>query len=565
MNIFKPIISIFKSKNIQHSSNSVDIIEPLLKMLNVEYQKVDGDNKGETEGVETTYRFQYQDGHFSLVAYSDKTLITIRYLYFFDTELDNLHIVNKIINKINACAFVSRLIYVYDESTNKIVVHILSNANINDTTEATRKMLASILMSNFAIHRDFLKSFEQIAEMTHHDSTDVEYDELRSERDRFLLAESELYNFADTPTDYHFCANNKFTIDWLLNNIFVLESQMQLVGLKIITSTIARFTDADTIRELDFRQFLLDASGEICKESIWNFDFAKANLLLHISHETSTEHTEFFRITATSIYSRTHISEAPMQFLIAFDKTTEREMNAEFDYMWQDAIEKYNDNKNSEEMTKEQELICRISNSQMSHDVYWGAKYFYECRYVEAIKYLERPFAYFRKHAYSLKSYETKIFVEIAYMIGSCYDSLGLYQQAYYYLDGTESVGHKYLVRYVNSLVNSGDMRAQSQIEHMLNNIEAHINNEEENDSKEDASLRGVYQFLLRRKAFVLINNRELTEAESLLMSMLKNPQTKEFAEKQLKRVMNLRKNDFDTNAFNESNDDNEAEHDDLQ
>ena len=129
-----------------------------------------------------------------------------------------------------------------------------------------------------------------------------------------------------------------------------------------------------------------------------------------------------------------------------------------------------------------------------------------------------------------------QIFIESCYRIGFCMMELGKPQVAAYYLEiASKDNDYEHIQEYINCLSNMMDPQALDVV------------NEVMEKSPKPETEDGIKQwnwhmaFLKRRKAYILIDNRNLDEAERLLREMKDDPLCKEFAEGELKYIEQLR------------------------
>ena len=130
-----------------------------------------------------------------------------------------------------------------------------------------------------------------------------------------------------------------------------------------------------------------------------------------------------------------------------------------------------------------------------------------------------------------------KIFIESSYRIGFCMMELDKPQVAAYYLEiASKDAGYEHIQEYINCLANLMDPQALEVVNEV---IEQSTKPETEEGAKQ---WHHHMAFLKRRKAYILIDKGELSEAERLLKEMTDDPLCKEFAEGELKYIEQLRK-----------------------
>ena len=144
-------------------------------------------------------------------------------------------------------------------------------------------------------------------------------------------------------------------------------------------------------------------------------------------------------------------------------------------------------------------------------------------RILEALHGFEYIFNRLKSDYLQLNTSQRANFYEAAFQVGFCLEELCQHESAIYYLEiASESNKIEHVQEYVNSLVNSQDIRSMSIIDKLQRTkIEGEPNSD---------VYKFHYAFLKRRKAYVLIDRQLYDEAETLLNEMLNDPLSKEFA-----------------------------------
>lgn len=132
-----------------------------------------------------------------------------------------------------------------------------------------------------------------------------------------------------------------------------------------------------------------------------------------------------------------------------------------------------------------------------------------------------------------------KIFFKSSYITGYCMMELDKPQLATYYLEiASKDTGYEHIQEYINCLTNLMDPQALEVVNEVMENSP-------KPDTEEGVILWNHHMaFLKRRKAYILIDKEELSEAEQLLREMTEDPLCKEFAEGELKYIEQLRNNE---------------------
>lgn len=142
-----------------------------------------------------------------------------------------------------------------------------------------------------------------------------------------------------------------------------------------------------------------------------------------------------------------------------------------------------------------------------------------------------------RQEKTSVDKHILDLFYKCAYEIGWNLMDLGKQEEAVCYLEiASKSLDALYIQEYINGLVNLRDPRSLSIINYALSHY----------PKPKDENLvqrRNAYiAFLNRRKAYVLIDQGRLNEAELLLQTLIKEPLCQDFAIGELKYIEELKK-----------------------
>ena len=179
--------------------------------------------------------------------------------------------------------------------------------------------------------------------------------------------------------------------------------------------------------------------------------------------------------------------------------------------------------------------------------MYWGRRFYASERYYEALAYFKNVFRWLSPRFSYMNKGQRAHFFELLFSIGSCYSALGLYQQAYYYLDGLYSLNnHKYNRAYVNALVNGHDFRALFVIDRYLDQEQKQF--ESEGTEVEEPERQAFVRFLKRRRGTALIDADLLDEAEQQFQALLEFPDSEGVALEELLRIQQIR-NDKEENT----------------
>ncbi len=270
----------------------------------------------------------------------------------------------------------------------------------------------------------------------------------------------------------------------------------------------------------------------------------KNNIIIHLRGCGGGKDTWFIRasimIPAFTLeddktYIRTQNQPQTFTILLAYDNTDSTQRIAEYHTVYNNAIKKI---KAGEPLEEPESWIQDLFIPNVGHDLYWGNKVLQEKRYWGAIVYFENVY-------YSLKELWFKselpddaqvAFYDSCYSIGWCYAELKLYERALFYLEICLSRGNVAdKVEYINCLVQSKDIRAMWFILRELQRLSQLKENEFTGE------IISYYHFLHRRRGYVLIDMGKLDEAETEFTKMLEDEVNKEFAQRELEYIKQLR------------------------
>ena len=183
-----------------------------------------------------------------------------------------------------------------------------------------------------------------------------------------------------------------------------------------------------------------------------------------------------------------------------------------------------------------------------------GTRLFHDGRYLEAVGLLEQAYASLNRQLHARlqpKMDDWKSYNDVCFYLGFSYMELGLFQQAYYYLDILlPQRRYAYTTEYINCLVNANDLRALDIINHYLDELGDttgssggdEADDDDDAPNKEaDATLASFLSFLRRRKSYVLIECKRYDEAEKLLKSMLNDPSSSDYAINELAYLQKIK------------------------
>ena len=265
-----------------------------------------------------------------------------------------------------------------------------------------------------------------------------------------------------------------------------------------------------------------------------------------ITAEGEDDHSLYSRVTVTlpprnasrmSSLSNEDRKPLSVSVLIALDRSDDKQHQQEFDYMWSDAKLKIK-NGEQESMTEEQEMLSQVTTADVAYNLYWGQQYFMAGRFYEAILNLENVFHSFRENFFEMTAEHKRVFMETAYKLGFCYNELGLYRQAFYYLDLMASDGNiRHTMELVNAMANSKDLRLFSYTEEVMEEVKRNFGEDDELPE----NIKDLINFLRRRRGYAYIDFNQLDKAEKIFTQMLNEEDNADYAINELAYIKRLR------------------------
>jgi hypothetical protein len=273
-----------------------------------------------------------------------------------------------------------------------------------------------------------------------------------------------------------------------------------------------------------------------------------AMLLVHLQYPEGLKdnvlyvQTTFCLPTVKLERSKKGVNPQPqsLSILIGIDFKPKEETENEFNSIFTSAQEKLKLGKVDQMDYLEQELIEVLFHPQIAKEFYFGKKVMSENRFWDAILYFSNTF-----NALQQKWWETELtdeeyqtLFECSFLIGYCYYEIGLFDKSYKYLEFSVKNGkggYKYQSEYINCLIALKDIRSLTIIDYNLELVTKKAENER-NEYDYD-----FFMFLLRRKAYCLIEMNQVELAEDILKQILNNDPENEFAKQELEYINHLK------------------------
>ncbi|MCX6231132.1 MAG: hypothetical protein NTZ33_06270 [Bacteroidetes bacterium] len=232
-----------------------------------------------------------------------------------------------------------------------------------------------------------------------------------------------------------------------------------------------------------------------------------------------------------------------LSILIGIDFRPNAETTQEFFSVFNSAKEKLNSNRTNELNYLETELLEVLFHPKIAKEFYFGKKVMTENRFWDAIEYFNNAFKALQHKWWEdqLSDEEFQTLIESSFLIGYCYYELGLFDKSYKYLEFSaknSKNGYKYQSEYINCLIALKDIRSLMLIDH---NLELLTKKSEDNRTSDDYEF---FMFLLRRKAYCMIELKQYDTADEILKHILKKDPENEFAKQEIEYIIQLKNNE---------------------
>ena len=503
------------------------------------------------ENNSTVYSFDFQAAHFVGAIRKQDDCVEVTYPCMATAPISQIDIVRTKCNERNNSNILFKFSYSIDHESNVINIHM---SFFNNKVNAEN--IVSELQAAFHFQREWFKDFDEaVAISKDSDSLDLESELYKHQREMFMLRRMELMHQLDTSAASIAAGTGALPLWQMLETVSPLPQSTLLFMTVNTVNGQHRIENEQGIREFDLRHALIEGQG---KEARLTRDYAVLDLHYKQGHD---EKPRLTTITLTAegeddqaIYSRVTVTQVPrnasrmnslsnegrqphsVSLLIALDRSSDKQRQQEFDYMWSDAqLKARNGEKDS--LTEDQLLLGQVRVADVAYNMYWGVQAFNSSRYYEAILYLENVFNSYRCDFFEMGSEGKHLFMEVAYKLGFCYNELGLYKQAFYYLDLIASDGNiRHTMELVNAMANGKDLRLFNYTEEIMDEVKRNF---DQDDLPEN--IKDFINFLRRRRGYAYIDFNQLDQAEKVFTQMLGEEDNADYAINELAYIKKLR------------------------
>lgn len=512
------------------------------------------------------FSFKYQASHFYISCKDNDPFIEIVYPTIYSAELIELNLIRRNCNKINSMWTMVKACYDIDGVKNKISVELRSTLLLCNDKRRNTEAAVEVLGYFFSIYKNFFIWLNNEKDVSRKcEAGDIDLYISHNERMDSMIAEQEI---SHQKKQLPFRPNNtdKLTLGQMLATFLDIKSpnyghlQVVLDNGEVTTIDDAQAIDSFDIlspfhstsadRKCPPREFVtLNVSLTSPEQEGHPVEYEKARkavvsiIMNKVSSDSTTAYVRTMLVTTSmrplSQYHDGHQETMSKSFLLPLDFADSSKKLAEFRYLKVDASDKINEGKAST-LTEKQRIITEEQDLETAYCLYWGTAYYESKLYYAALLLLENAWATLNARYPSMNKQQREQFYHVCFLIGFCYTELRLYKKAYFYLDILFPLNNfQYTCEYINCLVNSKDFRAINIINSLLGQMEL----TETLDHNEQSEVhRSFVNFLKRRKAYVLIDQGKLDEAEIMLVEMLDYQGSSDFALGELAYIQELRK-----------------------
>ena len=506
----------------------------------------------EQEGGATIYNFEYQAAHFVASIRQQDDCVEVTFPSMATAPISQLDLVRSKCNDRNNGNILFKYSYSIDHEANEINVHMSFFNN-----QVVPEIMTHQLGAAFHFQREWYRDFDEaVAIAKDSDTMDLESELYKHQRELFMLRRLEMRHQSDSNVAALSAGTDVLPLWQLLETVSPLPQCLLLFMTVNTVSGQQRLDNVEDIRNYDLRRALVEGKG---KQARLTRDYAVLDLHYKQGHD---EQPRMTTITLTaegeddrSIYTRVTVTHVPrnasrmrslsnedrqphsVSLLIALDRSSAKQRQQEFDYMWTDAQLKVKSGEQAS-LNEEQELLSQVSTADVAYNMYWGQQLFYSGRYYEAILNLENVFNSYRENFFEMTADHKRVFMDAAYKLGFCYNELGQYKQAFYYLDLMASDGNiRHTMELINTMANSKDLRLFSYTEGVMEEVKRNFGEDEELPD----SIKDFINFLRRRRGYAYIDFNQLDKAEKIFTQMLDEEDNADYAINELAYIKRLR------------------------
>lgn len=538
-----------KNGGVRSTDDTKHIINRALKALNCTA-------KWQVEADTAAAHYDYQGGHFSLRIDRDSPYTSMVYPRFFEAQLEDIELVRFLCNECNVKTEACFLVYSVDDDQATVDVHVVASLSLHPNT--AQDELARVMGAAFHWQHVFTMRYAQLAETSKRAyNHDVEKQNAKWKRELFLTRELEISHQDDGvnwAAGFHTELSLRDMLQAVVGLTDIVVARLTTTGGNGETTII---DEPEAIMATHFAPLLIQDGRFVNRSAVALLDYFDPRNPVQLRHltitlvaEDETAHTLYYRVTMAATPLSMSM-EAPNDIdrrrqmssvLVGYDLTTSEKRMEEFRYILKEAKAKQMMGQ-TDELTDDERLLCELEDPSCGPALLRGRALYEQKRYYESILLLENIFWRMQGAFDAMGLPGREVFMEVSYLVGSCYAHLRQYRVAYYFLQLTLPAHRMlYMETFVNCLVNSHDFRAMTFIDSFLQELQPMMGPDQDEDASPMEGEVGAFVcFLTRRKAFLLVRGENYDEAEPLLRRLLDDPNSSSFALKELAYIQRMK------------------------
>ena len=492
------------------------------------------------------YVVGFQGGKFLLSYKPANDILDIIYPNFEQFDHKYIGWANMVANQINAyyggwnCYF---RIAKDGEEENPVSMSLSYRLWLTGSDGQIAQLLRDVMSDCFNVSREFTDGLKKA--MRDH----VDLEKLYTVHDfnnkiAFIQNQTRMGHDGQLRSEQEWESDNKIPLSSLLD-VCEVEDLGLIQELRIISGEeIEKRTDQEAITSFDICDFIRANYAEKDVQSVFlsvRYEFGGIDVVLNqtngCTEKTLFYQAQYLKHTKAYVEDFAQHSVSQASVLMEVRLTTEKEDYWEAKYMIDEA--RSHQETDEENLSSEDRAIISFVDLDLSSDFYWGRKFFNDACYFQALRYFMKIYQGLKSVWVDLSEEQRDSYYDVCFFIGFIFMNLKMYDKAFYYLKAASvSRSISSCQELINCLCNMNAPQAIPTIQGYLKTVRE-IQEEEKEDI--DESVLDFYQFLLRRLAYMFINQRAYEEAEDLLNRMIKNGNSVEFAQAELDYIKQIR------------------------
>lgn len=491
------------------------------------------------------YMVAYQGGYFLFSFVKDSKWVDIHFSGFDSCKYEYLHQAEMVVNNVNLryWGWSCYLRMSSDETVEEPLYASLSyRFALIGTLPQIKNLLKEVFEQAFHIAHYFRNTLAEDIKKKKDLDEQFFNDAAFNNRIAYLQRMKEAHHLEERGEE--FPESSELSVDNLIK-LFDHVDFGGLQSLRIVNEEqVERITNIEEIKGFNVREYIRQhPNASDIRNLTLIFGFEHQDLFVNLTKaKGSTERSLFF--VANVVRSGSEL-DAYMDNRGPISSRTMMEIRLtdadkdywEAKYMIDEANDKVNAGK-SDELTDEQRLVVAYTHPVTNLALYWGKKYYNNRCYFQALYYFNQIYWHLKHLKQEWNNEQNSLYYEICYFIGFIYVDLNMYYKAFYYLymaQSQHSIGAT--KEFANCLCNMNDPSAKQYLHSKINEVVEIMNKSEE----ESERLMDFYLFLKRRYVYVLIEQGNYDDAETILNQMIEREECPDFVKDELEYIKKQR------------------------